>query len=127
MSSNLNLTFSNSISPVIAGVRLPSFTYSVGCNKTSGVKKDTYSGNHVYTAPETSEYIMKEGVSEYKLVVSYTMFSDAIMLAVEEFNNVFSAIYIAVPAGCCMTIGVRNISTIPVNVQNANLIVERVA
>ena len=61
----------------------------VGCNKTSGVKKDTYSGNHVYTAPETSEYIMKEGVSEYKLVVSYTMFSDAIMLAVEEFNNLF--------------------------------------
>lgn len=47
--------------------------------------------------------------------------------AVEEFNNIFSAIYITVPAGCCMTIGVRNISTIPVNVQNANLIVERVA
>lgn len=47
--------------------------------------------------------------------------------AVEQFNNVFSAIFIDVPRGCCLTIGVRNISTGAVDVQNANLIVERVA
>ena len=47
--------------------------------------------------------------------------------AVEEFFNVFSAIFIDVPRGCCMNISVQNISDIPVNVQNANLIVERVA
>lgn len=47
--------------------------------------------------------------------------------AVEEFFNVFSAVYVAVPKGCCLSISVRNISTIPVEVQNANLIVERVA
>lgn len=47
--------------------------------------------------------------------------------AVEEFNNVFSAVYIAVPAGCCVTVGVRNTSTQAIDVQNANLIVERVA
>lgn len=47
--------------------------------------------------------------------------------AVEEFNNIFSAIYIDVPAGCCSQVSVKNISTIPVNVQNTNLIVERVA
>lgn len=47
--------------------------------------------------------------------------------AVEDFWNVFSTIFIDVPAGCCMTIGVRNISTQAINVQNANLIVERVA
>jgi hypothetical protein len=47
--------------------------------------------------------------------------------AVEEFSNVFSAVYIAVPRGCCVTVGVRNTSAQAINVQNANLIVERVA
>lgn len=47
--------------------------------------------------------------------------------AVEEFSNVFSAIYLDVPANCCSQISVRNISTQAIDVQNANLIVERVA
>ena len=47
--------------------------------------------------------------------------------AVSEFNNVFSAVYVDVPACCCAQISVKNTSTIPVSVQNANLIVERVA
>lgn len=44
-----------------------------------------------------------------------------------EFNNVSASIYIDVPAGCCSTVGVRNTSTQTISVQNANLIVERVA
>ena len=47
--------------------------------------------------------------------------------AVEECWNVFSAIFIEVPRGCCATLGVRNISDQPIDIQNANLIVERVA
>ncbi len=47
--------------------------------------------------------------------------------AVEEYNNVFGAIFIDVPRECCFQISVKNLSEIPVNVQNANLIVERVA
>ena len=47
--------------------------------------------------------------------------------AVEEFNNVFSAIFLDVPKGCCSQISVKNISDQPIDVQNANLIVERVA
>lgn len=47
--------------------------------------------------------------------------------AVEQFGNVFTAIYVNVPAGCCSQISVKNISTQSVSVQNANLIVERVA
>lgn len=47
--------------------------------------------------------------------------------AVETFFNVFSAIFIDVPRGTVETISVKNISEIPVNVENANLIVERVA
>lgn len=47
--------------------------------------------------------------------------------AVEEFSNVYSSLFIDVPQGCCVSISVENTSTIPVGVQNANLIVERVA
>ena len=45
--------------------------------------------------------------------------------AVGQFSNVFSAVFIDVPRGCCSTVSVRNISTQPIDVQNANLIVER--
>lgn len=47
--------------------------------------------------------------------------------AVEEFNNVFSTVYIDVPKGCCYTIAVINIGAEAFEIQNANLIVERVA
>lgn len=46
---------------------------------------------------------------------------------VDTYFNVFSAIFLDVPSGCCSQVSVKNISEIPVNVQNANLIVERVA
>lgn len=47
--------------------------------------------------------------------------------ALEEFNNVFSSIFLDVPAGCCSQISVKNITDQSIDVQNANLIVERVA
>lgn len=47
--------------------------------------------------------------------------------AVEEFFNVFSSVFVDVPRGCCITVSVRNIIDAPIEVQNANLIVERVA
>ena len=47
--------------------------------------------------------------------------------AVDNYNNVIASLHIDVPMGCCNEISVKNISTIPVNVQNANLIIERVA
>ena len=47
--------------------------------------------------------------------------------AVEEYFNVFGAIFIDVPKNCCLTTSVRNTSTQDILVQNANLIVERVA
>lgn len=47
--------------------------------------------------------------------------------AANQYFNVASAVYLDVPIGCCSQISVQNTSTIPVDVQNANLIVERVA
>ena len=47
--------------------------------------------------------------------------------AVATYSNVASALFVDVPRGCCSTISVRNTGTAAINVQNANLIVERVA
>jgi hypothetical protein len=47
--------------------------------------------------------------------------------AVAEFNNVYSSVYIDVPRGCNYTVSVVNLSDDDINVQNANLIIERVA
>ena len=47
--------------------------------------------------------------------------------AVEEFFNVATAIYVDVPAGCCSQLSVRNTSTQAIDIQNANLIIERIA
>ena len=47
--------------------------------------------------------------------------------AVNEFFNVSASVFIDVPSGCCANISVKNTSTQTIDVQNANLIVERVA
>lgn len=48
--------------------------------------------------------------------------------AVNNEFNVFSAAFVEVPRGCCVTISIQNVSTPAqtIEVQNANLIVERV-
>ena len=45
----------------------------------------------------------------------------------DAYFNVVSFAIIDVPAGCCYTVSVENTSTIPINVQNANLEVTRIA
>lgn len=47
--------------------------------------------------------------------------------AVEDFSNVFTAIFVDVPRECCYQISVKNITDQAVEIQNANLIIERVA
>lgn len=47
--------------------------------------------------------------------------------AVDQFQNVFTAVFIEVPRGCCVTVTVKNTSTQPISIANSNLIVERVA
>lgn len=46
---------------------------------------------------------------------------------VNTYFNVASSIYLDVPKGCCSTIGVKNSDGPALSVQNANLIIERVA
>lgn len=47
--------------------------------------------------------------------------------AVSQFFNVFSSIFVDVPKDCCITVSVKNISDVAIDVENANLIIERVA
>lgn len=47
--------------------------------------------------------------------------------AVDEYFNVSASLFIDVPAGCCTNISVKNTSDQAINVQNANIIVEREA
>ena len=47
--------------------------------------------------------------------------------AVEEYFNVFGAMFVDVPKDCCLTASIQNTSTQAILVQNANLIIERVA
>ena len=87
--------------------------------------KVTFGGNIAVPTGETVGPIELALAIEGETVASTTMI--ATPAAVEEFFNIFSAIFIDVPRGCCMNVSVKNISTIPVELQNANLIVERVA
>lgn len=47
--------------------------------------------------------------------------------AVEEYFNVFGAMFVDVPRNCCITVSITNTSGQSILVQNANLIIERVA
>lgn len=47
--------------------------------------------------------------------------------AVDQYNNIFTAVFVEVPRGCCVTVALKNISTQAINIANSNLIVERVA
>lgn len=47
--------------------------------------------------------------------------------AAEQFFNVSLDTFVDVPCGCCVTVAVENTTAEEINVQNANLIVERVS
>lgn len=44
-----------------------------------------------------------------------------------NYFNTYVSAFVEVPKGCCVTVAAENISTIAINVANANLIAERVA
>lgn len=87
--------------------------------------KVTFGGNIAVPTGGTAEAISLAIAINGEAVPTTTM--TITPAAVEQFGNVFSAIYVDVPAGCCSQLSVKNISTQDVSVQNANLIVERVA
>ena len=84
-----------------------------------------FSGNIAIPADGTVEEISLALAINGEPIASTTMIQTP--AAVEEFANVSSAVFVDVPTGCCVTISVRNTSAQAIDVQNANLIIERVA
>lgn len=69
----------------------------------------SFGGNIAISTGGTVEAISLAIAIEGETVPSTTMIVTP--AAVEEFFNVFSAIFLDVPRGCCITVSVRNIST----------------
>ena len=84
-----------------------------------------FSGNVAIPTGGTVEAISLAISINGEAVASTTMIQTP--AAVAEFSNVASAVYLDVPAGCCISIAVKNTSSQAIEVQNANLIIERVA
>jgi hypothetical protein len=87
--------------------------------------KVTFGGNIAVATGGTAGPISLAIAISGEAVPTTTMISTP--AAVGDYWNVFSNIYLDVPRGCCYQISVINTSTQSIDVQNANLIVERVA
>lgn len=87
--------------------------------------KVSFGGNIAIPTGGTVEAIQVAIAIDGEGVASSTMIVTP--AAVEEYFNVFGALFVDVPRNCCITISIKNTSTQAILVQNANLIVERVA
>ena len=87
--------------------------------------KVTFGGNIAIPTGGTVGAIELALALEGESIASSTMIVTP--AAVEEYFNVFGSMFIDVPKGCCITLSVKNISDQDILVQNANLIIERVA
>lgn len=47
--------------------------------------------------------------------------------AVDQYSNVFTAVFVEVPRACCVTVALKNTSAQAISIANSSLIVERVA
>ena len=84
-----------------------------------------FSGNIAIPTGGTVEAIQVAIAINGEALESTTMIQTP--AAVAEFANIASATYIDVPANCCISISVKNTSAQAIDIQNANLIIERVA
>ena len=76
--------------------------------------KAFFSGNIAIPADGTVEAISLAIAVNGEAVATTTMIQTP--AAVEEFANVASAVYLDVPAGCCVTVSVRNTSAQAIDV-----------
>ena len=96
------------------------------CNQCFARYKVTFGGNIAIPAGGDIAAPVSLAIAlEGEPLASATMIETPAVVA--QFNNVFAAVFITVRSGCCVTVAVENNGTQAVDVQNANLIVERVA
>ena len=86
----------------------------------------TFSGNIAVSTGETVGPISVAIALNGEAIQSTNMIVTP--AAVGDYFNVSSSIFVDIPQGCCANISIRNTSDdVTIDVQNANLIVERVA
>ena len=85
----------------------------------------TYNGNIAVPEGQTvGEVSVALTISGEQLQTSRARVTPA---AVDNYFNVTSTAFVTVPRGCCFNVSVENASDIPINVQNSNIVISRVA
>lgn len=85
----------------------------------------TFNGNIAVPTDETAGPIsMAISIDGEPILTSNAIVTPTV---VDAYFNITSTAFITIPRGCCFNIGVENTSTIPINLQNANLVITRVA
>lgn len=84
----------------------------------------TFSGNIAVPTGETAGEV-SVGISRSGEIIPGTIMR-ATPAAVEEYFNISAQTYVDVYCGCCENVAVENNSTIPIDVQDANLTAVRV-
>lgn len=87
--------------------------------------KITFGANIAISETETVDPISVAIAINGEPILSTTMIVTP--AAVSQFFNVGRTIYIDIPAGCCSQISIKNTSTQSISIENANLIIDRVA
>ena len=85
----------------------------------------TFTGNIAIPTGETVGPIQLAIALNGEAIPATTMI--ATPAAVDNYFNVHGDTFIEVPRGCCVSVSIKNTSTIAVNVQNANLTAIRTA
>ena len=87
--------------------------------------KITFGANIAIPETETVDPISVAIAINGEPILSTTMIVTPAV--VSQFFNVGRTIYIDIPAGCCSQISIKNTSTQSISIENANLIIDRVA
>lgn len=95
------------------------------CNGTKAVYKVSFGANAALPTGEDVAPVQLTFTLNGE-PISYTTMIDSSAIA-ENYFNVARSILVEVPRGCCTTFAVRNTSTVAANVQDANLIIEKIA
>lgn len=85
----------------------------------------TFTGNIAIPTGETVGPIQLVIALNGEAIPATTMI--ATPAAVDNYFNIHGDTFIEVPRGCCVSVSIKNTSTIAVNVQNANLTAIRTA
>ena len=101
------------------------FTLKGITNQCRARFKITFGANIAIPKTETVDPISIAIAINGEPILSTTMIVTP--AAASQFFNVGRTIYIDIPAGCCSQISIKNTSTQSISIENANLIIDRVA